>query len=309
MRIVSVGEVLWDVFGGSESLGGAPLNLAVHAARLGHACVMVSAVGQDVRGRVALSVLQGLGLSTRYVHSTSCAPTGVVHVIVDDAGQPSYSVVRPAAYDYTSLSERQINAIARGAPDALVFGTLAQQSPSVRVVTGRLVERCRIPLRLYDLNLRAGCYTPALIVDLMGLASVVKLNADEADELRQIVAIRSRSCHSFCRRLSSLLGLRAVALTHGADGCCLLVEGQFAEVEGVAVDVVDTVGAGDAFGAALIHGIHLGWPVHETARFANAVGALVASRSGGMADWSVEDVKRLLQQDHRPDLSGRCKAQ
>lgn len=290
MRLVSVGEILWDLVGGVERLGGAPLNFAAHAVRLGDEALVVSAVGEDERGRRALLAMEELRLSSAFVHSTSHAPTGVVNVIVDEAGQPSYTVVRRAAYDFAELSDGELVAIARQAPDALVFGTLAQQAPSVRALTEQLIRRCAPALRLYDVNLRSGCYTPELVLELLALASVVKLNTEEAGKIRRILGIPRMSRLGFCSRLSSLFGLRAVALTRGAHGCSLLVEGAYAEVEAVASHVVDAVGAGDAFGAAFLHGIHHGWPVHDVGRVANAVGALVASRPGGTPEWSIADL-------------------
>src|ERR1035441_4042020 len=99
LRIVSIGEVLWDVFEDSEKLGGAPFNFAVHASRLGHEVTFVSAVGDDVRGDRALRRATELGLRADFIQIARGAATGTVLVLVDSAGQPDFTIRRPAAYD------------------------------------------------------------------------------------------------------------------------------------------------------------------------------------------------------------------
>src|SRR5512143_1848530 len=134
MIIVAIGAVLWDVFDKGEHIGGAPFNFAAHAARLGHNVLFVSAVGEDDRGRRALRRMRELGLSTHYVRRTPQAATGHVTVYVDSAGQPRFTIHRPAAYDFPALSDADMRAIAAFRPDWICFGTLEQLSPQVRAV-------------------------------------------------------------------------------------------------------------------------------------------------------------------------------
>ena len=103
MRIVSIGEVLWDVIGDKEYLGGAALNFAAHATRLGHTVFFVSAVGKDARGQRVFERMAELGLSTRYVHQVATHPTGVVTVKLEGAGVPQFTLHHPAAYDSPEL--------------------------------------------------------------------------------------------------------------------------------------------------------------------------------------------------------------
>src|ERR1700694_394485 len=102
MRLIGVGEILWDVIGVTEHLGGAVFNLCAHAARLGHDVSLISAVGDDARGRLALARAAELGVSTRFIETVPGQPTGTVTVTVDANGQPSYVIHRPAAYDFAS---------------------------------------------------------------------------------------------------------------------------------------------------------------------------------------------------------------
>ncbi|SPE37348.1 PfkB domain protein (fragment) [Candidatus Sulfopaludibacter sp. SbA3] len=169
-------------------------------------------------------------------------------------------------------------------PDWLYYGTLFQAGPG-RGQTKKLAQALPGAKRLYDINLRRDSYTPQLIAELLPAANVVKLNEDE------VVAIDSRneSLRDFTEFWSRNVGWSAVAVTRGARGCAIRIGDDYAEVPGYKVKVADTVGAGDAFAAAFLHGLAQGWNAHGCGDFANRVGAVVASRPGGVPSWSLED--------------------
>ena len=116
VKIVAIGELLWDVFEDRELLGGAPFNFAVHSLRLGHEVASVSAVGDDNRGRQAFRQAAELRLPAHLVKQIADKSTGSVAVTLDAGGRPSYTIHRPAAYDFVSLSEQDRAAIGTGEP-------------------------------------------------------------------------------------------------------------------------------------------------------------------------------------------------
>lgn len=293
MKIISAGEILWDIFESGEHLGGAAFNFAAHAARLGHRVYFISAVGADERGRRALEQAARLGLSTRYIGCLPEQATGVVSVRVDAAGQPAFTIHRPAAYDFPALSAEELQELSSERPEWIYYGTLAQMSHQTRELTFRLIESNPAARRFYDVNLRANSYEPALVIELMTRASLVKLNEEEVRTLEEVFGRPHRSLEDFCRRHLERFGWEGVCVTRGAQGCALLVGGEYLEAPGYRVQVADTVGAGDAFAAALVHGLGCGWPACEVADFANRVGALVASRRGAIPEWSLEEVGGL----------------
>jgi fructokinase len=288
MKILSIGEVLWDVFPDAEKLGGAPFNFSYHAHRLGHEVLFLSAVGDDRRGRAVIEQAKAMGLSTDFIRRAE-APTGTVTVALDAAGKPTFTIHRPAAYDLLRLSESDFAAIARWRPDWIAFGTLHQMDPSIRALLGRLIETNPGARRLYDINLRKESYTPELIAGLLPLANVVKLNDDEVVEMERMFPPTAGSLEAFCRSWSARYNWEAVCVTLGARGCAVLVGEAFAEVPGYKVDVVDTVGSGDAFTAAFLHGMCENWPAERIGDFANRLGALVASRAGAVPAWTLEE--------------------
>lgn len=293
MHIIGVGEILWDLIGGVEYLGGAVLNFSVQSARLGHRVSLVSAVGDDARGHLALSKAHDLGLSTRFVRTVRDHPTGVVAVTVDSGGQPSYVIHRPAAYDFAALDEPDFAELAAVPPDWIAFGTLHSIHPNARLLLRTVVERFPRARRFYDINLRRDSYTSELVASLLELAHVVKLNDAEVVMVGQMFGTPEGTLESFCRSHAARFGWQAVCVTRGSEGCALFLDGQYLEVPGYRVTVADTVGAGDAFAAALLHGIQIGWPPSAVADFANRLGALVASRRGGVPSWSLDELRAL----------------
>ena len=294
MKIISVGEVLWDVIGETEHLGGAPFNFAAHAGRLGHEVLFVSAVGADDRGERVLQHMQSMHLSTRYVARVPDYATGWVTVDVDANGQPSFVIPRPAAYDFPRLAAADLKWLLSPPPDLIYFGTLHQMSLPARELTTRLVHAAPRARRFYDVNLRAGSYEAALVRDLITQATILKVNDLEVDEMARLFGKRYHSFEDFSRRTSENFGLEAVCITRGAQGCSLLLRGEYVEAKGYSVTVIDTVGAGDAFAAAFVHGLSQNWPAADIADFANRIGALVAARPGAVPAWTVEEAQKLL---------------
>jgi len=267
MTIISIGEILWDVFPDSVRLGGAPFNFAVHAHRLGHRAIFLSTVGNDEQGRVAVSRAAALGLPVAHIQR-SFEPTGSATVQLSSLGQPDFTIHRPAAYDRVALDENQLQTLAEASPDWVYFGTLFAMESDSRYLLHRLLKALPGARRFYDVNLRRGNYTTPLVRELLTLADAVKTNEEEAAEFPE------------------LLEAPSVAVTRGERGCTVRLGSDRANCPGYPVKVADTVGAGDAFAAALLHGIGCGWKAAQTGDYANRLGALVASRAGAVPRWS-----------------------
>lgn len=294
MRIVSIGEVLWDVIGEKEFLGGAPLNFSAAAHRLGNSVALLTAVGADARGARVLDAMKELGLTTEFVQTTSECATGTAIVVTDSSGNASYVIDRPAAFDCLrgdSLPAR----LAAFNPDWIYFGTLAQTGSGAEDMLVDLVQSLPGARRFYDMNLRTGHWNLPLVQRLSRLATVLKLNETEAEALfHSTLGSRDFELEEFCRRWSATYDMDTICVTLGSKGCAVFSGGQLRSFAGVSVKVVDTVGAGDAFAAAFLHGLHLGWPMERIASFANALGAMVASRSGATPTWTIDECLQLI---------------
>jgi fructokinase len=300
MKIVSVGEILWDLVEGREFLGGAPLNFALHAARLGHRALMVSAVGEDDRGSRSLAEISARALRTDFISRVPGHPTGTVTVKMSQHGVPDYVIHRPAAYDFPVIDAAALNAIASPPPDWIYFGTLQQLSPAAQQLLQTILAAAPSARRCYDINLRGDSYTPGLIQNLLSAADVLKLNEDEVSEIAGLLPSHmdasrrndgETNLEQFCRHVSQVFNnLEAVCVTRGANGCALLLGDEYVTASAPEITVADTIGAGDAFCAALVHGIDLNWTAAQIAAFASRVGALVASRPGGSPEWHPSEI-------------------
>jgi fructokinase len=297
MKIISMGEVLWDVIGGTEHPGGAPFNFAAHAKQLGHEVFFVSAVGRDARGQRILNTMTEFGLSTRYVHSLEGHPTGFVTVSVDSSGQPDYLIHRPAAYDFPQLAQSEVEELLFPAPAWIYYGTLQQMSRVAHDLLLSLLRSGRNVHRFYDVNLRRHCYTPDLVRELMEHATVLKLNQQEAGEIADMFGDSYGSLESFCRSYTQRFQWEAVCVTRGEQGCAILMGDRYVESPAYSVRVMDTVGAGDAFSAAFVHGFSANWEPVQIADFANRVGALVASRRGAVPTWIIQEALQFAQKE------------
>ena len=280
--LLSVGEILWDRYPGYRLLGGAPFNVAAHAARLAFDSYLISAVGQDEAGDEAVAQAEALGVNMTYTRRHPHWPTGIVDVSLDDRGHTSYRLRRPSAWEEPELSACQAGALQALRPAWLVCGTLQQTCPMARAARLALSG---IPL-FYDVNLRPGFEDPATVNELLRAATVVKCNDAELAWLACALALDGDPAQALVRRYP----LTALCVTLGADGCRIHANGDTVYERAPVITAVDTVGAGDAFSAALLHGFTNQWPLDRTARFANALGSLVASRRGAIPDWTREEL-------------------
>ena len=290
--IVVLGEVLWDIFEQSRRLGGAPLNFAAHASRLGHDTLLISAVGADLLGEEAFEAIRELGLNTTFLQKTTRFQTGAAHVHPRPDGQTRFVIERPAAYDAVSIPDREIERIVSQAPDWLYYGTLFASNSRGEASLNRLANALPAAKRFYDLNLRPDCYSAALVERLLSIANVVKLNEEELHCVHRFTGL-PLATEAFCREGAERYGWHGVCVTLGARGCAILAHTEYIEAAGHAVDIADTVGAGDAFAAAFMHGLISRWSAPEIAAFANRVGALIASRHGAIPEWTVEEAVAL----------------
>lgn len=290
--VAVIGEVLWDLFDDSRRLGGAPLNFAAHAARLGHEPLLISAVGTDSPGEEAVAAIRSLGLTNSFLRQTPRFPTGTARVHLGPGDQTSFTIERPAAFDDIRISDCDLEKLVSQAPDWLYFGTLFASIPAGEAALCGLMNALPAVTRFYDLNLRPGCWSAPLVARLLGSADVVKLNEAELECVQEFTQLPD-NIETFCREGADRYGWQAACVTLGARGCAMLANDEYAEAPGHAVDVADTVGAGDAFAAAFMHGLIARWPPAEIAAFANRVGALVASRHGAIPEWTAEEAVAL----------------
>ncbi len=278
--IVGIGEILWDVFPDGPRFGGAPSNFACSTAELAQDTAdvfMVSSVGKDDLGQRAFESLQGHGVHATCVQIAE-QQTGQVLVELDAVGVASYRFAENAAWDNLTWND----ALERRTHDchAVCFGTLGQRSASSRNVIQDFVRATsEDTFRILDVNLRAPFIDDEVILQSLALANVLKLNDEELSRLARLCRVDGTDVE-ILRQLAEQFQLQCVALTRGPDGAIILQGDDVSDMAGVPVDVVDTVGAGDAFTAAMTLGLLAGRSSEHINQSAIAAASYVCSQSG-----------------------------
>ncbi len=283
--IVAIGEALWDVFPDQRRPGGAPCNVAFHAARLGDRGVIITRVGDDAPGDELVVFLRDRGVDTDYVQRDGTRPTGTVLVTIEGS-DPQYAITEGVAWDHMAAEDaaRALTATA----DAVCVGSLAQRGEASRAAIQQLLSDARgQALVVFDVNLRPPFIDAEAIAATLGVADVVKMSESEVARLSTLL-----DRPSLIGWLLESVGVQAVCVTRGKAGASITTLQGTVSAPGVEIDesAGDAVGAGDAFTAAMAHQFVRDATPQETLHAANRYAALVATKKGAMPVLSSEEV-------------------
>ena len=282
--VICFGEILWDFLPRGLFLGGAPFNVACHLAKLGRRPIFISAVGEDVLGDEALRRASALGVDSGSVARRRELPTGYVQVALDRRGDASYTIIEPVAWDRIAVGERETARAARAS--AVVFGSLAMRGEHNRRSLDSLLADCPGG-KLMDVNLRPPYDDRERVLALAAHADLVKLNEDELRILADCPP--ATGLGQAAARLSELVARPRICVTRGAEGAFYCEDGASVSAAAPAVEVVDAVGAGDAFMASLVDSLVAGEITTDSNQWlarACAIGAKVASLDGATPDYT-----------------------
>ncbi|MFC9159208.1 5-dehydro-2-deoxygluconokinase [Streptomyces bauhiniae] len=260
-------------------LGGSATNVAVAAARLGLATAVITRTGDDPFGTYLHEALRGFGVDDRWVSPVPGLPTPVTFCEVfppDDF--PLYFYRLPKAPDLEiHPGELDLDAI-RAARVFWVTGTGLSEEPSRTATLGALAHRARSGITVFDLDWRPMFWADPdtarpFYTEALRHATVAVGNLDEVE-----IATGTREPHAAAHALLDA-GAELAVVKQGPKGVLAVHrDGETAEVPPLPVTVLNGLGAGDAFGGSLCHGLLAGWPLEKVMRHANAAGAIVASR-------------------------------
>lgn len=276
---VGLGEVLWDLLPSGRRLGGAPANFAYMSHLLGALGIVASRVGADALGLDLRSTLGELALETDFVQVDTAHETGKVEVHLDSQGQPSYEIAQGVAWDFLEWAPDCQRLAAQA--DIICFGSLAQRSATSRSTIRAFLGGSRAEaIRIFDVNLRQKFFSREVLADSLSRANVAKLNDEELPVVMRELGLDHHDEVTSARGLLRAFALDVVCVTRGSRGSLLLRGEEMDEHPGFAVRAVDSVGAGDAFTAALAHHLARGSSLNIANAAANKMGAWVASQVG-----------------------------
>lgn len=289
---VGLGELLWDILPAGAHLGGAPANFAYICSLLGAESIVVSRVGTDDLGERARCTLQEHGLDVSFIQIDPQRPTGTVNVELAVDGTATYNIVNNVAWDYLRWCS-ELQHVAQMA-DVVCFGTLVQRSSESRETVQRFLDHTRPDcLKIFDVNLRPPCCNPSIVGQSLRRADVLKLNHEEVPQVLDFCSLPPARDEEAARSLQRQFGFKAVCITRGPNGSVIATGTETHAHPGIAIDVADTIGSGDAFTAGLAIQMLLASPLHAVSVAANGLGAWVASQKGAMPVPTVAEGKRL----------------
>ncbi len=277
--VVGLGELIWDILPGGKQLGGAPTNFAYISRLLGAKTVVATRIGSDELGREAALRLERMGISTLCLQHDALHPTGTVGVRIGERGEPHFTVNQNSAWDYLEWTPQWEELAAR--TDAVCFGTLGQRHPQARETIIRFLKAMRHgAVRIFDVNLRHSFFNAEMLSRALELATIVKFNSEELSIAARLLQLDASDEEALARRLIERFRIELVAVTRGENGSLLINGAETIAHTGFRVEVVDTIGAGDAFTAALAHHYLLDVPLHLISEAANRMGSWIATQAG-----------------------------
>lgn len=283
MKCLAFGEVLWDVIDGEEHLGGAPLNLLAHMAIMGADSEIISAIGDDDRGRKIIEELSRIHVSDILLQKVDY-PTGWVDVELSGGGQPTYTIHENVAFDNVEMTTELESSLKNNAYDVFCFGTLAQRGELSQKTLKEILEKVETKEIFYDVNLRQKYFSKEMVEESLKSATIVKLNDAEVEVLSELLFDEKMQEDVFAEKLKSVFNVGVIIVTKGKKGCSVYSAKDEVHVEGVKVEPADTVGAGDAFSAGFLYTYISTGDIHQSAEFANKVGAYVTTQHGAIPE-------------------------
>lgn len=248
MKLLSFGEILWDIFDTRKAIGGAPLNFAAYCAMLGADTYLVSAVGNDDLGKEAVSIVESYGIGTEYISTLDDKQTGSCVVSLNEQGIPSYNLLCDVAYDY-------IRPCLGVEADVFAFGSLALRCENNRQTIEKILAENKFSEIFTDVNIRAPHFCDESIKICLKNATIVKISDEELPVICQYVCGENKSISEILPILSDQYPqMKLIIITKGEKGACCYTckDKTLYECNAHKTEVVSTVGAGDSFGSTFL---------------------------------------------------------
>lgn len=279
MKIVSIGEILFDCFTDKEVIGGASFNFFYHIKKLTDDAEFISRIGNDEKGELLVNFFNKNNISSNYVQIDDEHPTGIVNVKIDEKGNPDFDIVPNCAYDFIEINN-EINKLVQFKASLLYFGTLAQRNAVSRRTIQSLFGK---DIKYFcDINLRTPYFTKEILSESLNNSSVLKVNEHELKILSDLFLSEYSDLHSSARAIHERFELEILSVTLGERGSLLLDKFNFNEDKYSASNIADTVGAGDAYSAILCAGYLNKLPIEKINFLANKFAAFICGIKGAI---------------------------
>ncbi len=278
MKILSFGEIIWDVYENESFIGGAPLNLAAHCSKQGAESFMLSSVGNDDLGKNALEIVKNFNVNIDFVTINEEKETGKCIVTLNENGVPSYNVLTDVSYDYIK-SPDNINELQF---DFFCFGTLALRSEENLETVKSILKNGNIKKVYCDINIRPPFFSDETILFALSNANILKISNEEMHFVTKACGLNE------LEHIAEKYGnLEFILLTQGEKGATVYdCKNKTAYTESAPkVEVKSTVGAGDSFGATFICEYFKTNDTEKSLKKATEISAFVVSKKEAIPEY------------------------
>lgn len=278
------GLILYDIIEGKRFIGGPAINIALHMAFHGEQPTLVSCIGNDSLGNTAGKMLVDNHVSTDFIKIDNNHNTGTVPVFLDEKGNPTFEIIRPVAYDFITLTDRQLEELSRTSFDILYFGTVVQRTATSAETLRNILNSVSYNSIFFDINLRKGHFTKGVIDFSLRHTDIFKLNDQEILWVANIFGLETQDEQKIADWIFAQFPVSIILLTRGENGASVYTPSARNDIGGIKVKVKDTVGSGDAFSAGFIMEYVKSGDLMFAATKGNELGAYVAARSGAVPE-------------------------
>lgn len=294
-KLLAIGAVLWDVFPDRLHIGGAPFNVAAHAAGRGMESYILTRIGKDELGNKSKIEIEQLKVHDDFIQLDETKPTGTAKVTFSSPGIPQYDIPEDVAYNNIQSSKLLLSQLEEHNFDFIYFGSMEQKSLVNRQTIKEVLNKAKKKYVFFDVNIRFGFYPLEVMENSFRISNIVKINDEEALLLSELFYGESMDFETFVVKASKDFGIRIFIITLGAKGCIVYdqSEKRFEMIPGFKVKVADTVGSGDSFCAAFMETFLRTNNPFDAAREGNRLGAYVASKNGAIPKVNLEELKLI----------------
>ena len=279
-KISAIGEILFDIYPGRKTLGGAPFNFIYHIIKLTGSGNFISAVGNDAAGNEIIQFIRKNEINHGYIQIKEEYPTGAAVANLDENKIPHWEIITGTAYDHI-LREPSLQKLLDEQTDCLYFGTLAQRAATSRETIQSLLDSKRLKF-FCDLNIRQNYYSKGIIEKSLSAANVLKLNTDELKLVNDLLINKPFDIVDLSMAIADNYKIDLICVTMGEDGSYLISGDDVNLYKQSISNVVDTVGAGDAFAAILCLGYLSGWDIAKINKLSSEFASEIVMIEGAL---------------------------
>jgi fructokinase len=293
LNVTAIGEILYDIYPDQKRIGGAPFNFIYHVWKLLGKANFISSVGNDENGTEILNHLNKIGFPANHIFVDENYPTGTVLVALDENKSPHFTMCGYNCFDYFVLDKKSI-ALIEHKTDLLYFGTFGQRNAAARkTIQSTFGKNIKY---FCDLNLRHEFFTKEMIEESLRTSNVIKINEHELTVLQSYFNLHKETLTAV-NQLLEKFNINLIAVTFGKDGAILSNKEYTDYYRSESLEVIDTLGAGDAYSAIVCIGYLFNMDMQKTNLLANQFALDICRTLGALAsDEIYEKYKSLLFQ-------------